>query len=629
MKKCSQYVILLAILITVSCTNEKKKEVVAAKPIPVGIPFQNINLDDLDAFLTPTKNWMIAKSVYADRLKKKHLEYDEGKGVLVNIPNKTNQESLFSKMKHGDLELEFDVMMPKGSNSGIYFQSRYEVQLFDSWGESVVSSGDMGGIYQRWDTSKEEGDRGYEGSAPLINAAKSPGLWQHYKIVFIAPRFNANGEKVKNAFFESVWLNDVLVQKNVEVTGPTRAAAFTDEKPQGSLMIQGDHGPVAFKNIKYKKYSGESVSVSNLTLSVYESKSSVLTSLDSLELLQTNLVDSISAKVKTNKLRQKVLRFEGEMNIPRSGDYVFDLKLLEQGGIVLLDKDTIFNKNGIYSLDSVNLRKVNLAEGKHLFTLIYNKNRPWRDGFSLEMEGPEIKKHLVTAPQSLDLNALIPKRRIIVNVDSIPVVQRSFIMHDGIKKTHCVSVGSPEGIHYSFDLEKGALLQLWSGSFFDATQMWKGRGEKQLGEPIGFTISSHGDTELAVLQDYKENWPLTIADKSYKQVGYNIDANGFPVFESKSYGAKIFNTLIPMKKGRGLQRNIIIEGSRELWYKVADGELIELLPNGDYLINNESYFISFPDIGNLKPRIRHQQGKDELLIKIPSGKQRINYNIIW
>ena len=43
--------------------------------------------------------------------------------------------------------------------------------------------------------------------------------------------------------------NGVVVHENVELTGPTRASTYNDEKPTGPLMLQGDHGPVAFRNL--------------------------------------------------------------------------------------------------------------------------------------------------------------------------------------------------------------------------------------------------------------------------------------------------------------------------------------------------------------------------------------------
>lgn len=56
--------------------------------------------------------------------------------------------------------------------------------------------------------------------------------------------------KIANAKFIKVVHNGTVVHENVEVTGPTRAAAYADEKPTGPLMLQGDHGPVAYRNVR-------------------------------------------------------------------------------------------------------------------------------------------------------------------------------------------------------------------------------------------------------------------------------------------------------------------------------------------------------------------------------------------
>jgi len=104
-----------------------------------------------------------------------------------------------------------------------------------------------GSIYERW---KDE--KGYEGYKPMINAARPAGEWQSFDIVFRAPRFK-NGKKVEDAAFIEVRLNGVVVQHRVKVTGPTRAAIFEDEKPTGPLLLQGDHGPIQFRNIRIRK----------------------------------------------------------------------------------------------------------------------------------------------------------------------------------------------------------------------------------------------------------------------------------------------------------------------------------------------------------------------------------------
>ena len=96
-------------------------------------------------------------------------------------------------------------------------------------------------------------------------------------------------------------------------------------------------------------------------------------------------------------------------------------------------------------------------------------------------------------------------------------------------------------------------------------------------------------------------------------------------------GTTITNEFSPAleQEHRGINRNITTNGTKELFHKINEGESIKLLEDGTYIINGESYFVEFSSENSLKPFIRKSNGKDELLVKIPSGKQTINYTIIW
>ena len=216
---------------------------------------QSVSLADLGAFRPTSANWRIAGGATVDRSRDLALAPESGTGVLVNVPTDAAKGHLLTTFEHGDIDVSLDVMLPKGSNSGVYLMGRYEVQLFDSWGVARPTFADMGGIYERWNERRGPGNEGYEGVPPRLNASRAPGLWQHLEIVFRAPRFEGR-RKTANARFVKVTLNGVVVQENVEVTGPTRAAPFEDERAAGPLMIQGDHGPLAVRNIQYKSYTG-------------------------------------------------------------------------------------------------------------------------------------------------------------------------------------------------------------------------------------------------------------------------------------------------------------------------------------------------------------------------------------
>jgi hypothetical protein len=629
MKKRIAYCSFSVLIFCASCS-EKKVEVpdLIENKIETALPFVVVGSSNMADFKTVSENWFIAESVYVDRSKEKTLSSTEGSGVLVNNPSDVAKDNLFTTFEHGDIELELDVMMPKGSNSGIYFQSRYEVQLFDSWGVKEQKHGDMGGIYQRWDDSKEKGAEGYEGHAPKMNAAKAPGLWQHLKVIFHSPRFDNTGTKTKNAWFEEVWLNGVLVHKNVEVTGPTRAAAFGDEKSLAPLMIQGDHGPVAFKNIQYKLYSDKAIAFKNLELKEYGNTDKLFPNLDSLKMLSETSVEAIDLATLANNNSQKVFKYSGTMDIPDSGDYLFDIKV-NGGAALLIDTDTLISMNGDYNLDSLGLGKISLEKGDVPFTLIYNKHTPWRRNFDIYVEGPGIQKYSLQKAVEKE-ESQETTQDFTIKVENEPITQRSFWMHEGEKRTHCISVGMPQGTHYTYDLEAGCLLQVWGGDFMDATKMWLSRGEKQLGEPIGFIISLHGDPEFALLEDEDSVWPTNLIENpKFIQQGYEFDTQGFPTIVYQINGNAVTTRMIPSDVDRALKRMITVEGTTSLWYKIADGEHIEKLPDGIFIINNESYYVDFDEKSSVKPSIRNINGKYELLVQVPAGKQNINYTIIW
>jgi hypothetical protein len=142
---------------------------------------------------------------------------------------------LYTEQKFGDVRIELEVMVPKGSNSGIYLMGEYELQVFDSFGKQSPTEHDMGAIYSA--------------SPPRLNAAKQPGEWQKYEIDFRAPTFDGD-KRTAPAKFIKVLLNGQTIQENVEMKGPTPGGLTGKESATGPLLFQGDHGAVAFRAVK-------------------------------------------------------------------------------------------------------------------------------------------------------------------------------------------------------------------------------------------------------------------------------------------------------------------------------------------------------------------------------------------
>ena len=89
---------------------------------------------------------------------------------------------------------------------------------------------------------------------PQANAARRPGEWQTLDVIFQTPRFDEQGKKTANARFVKVVLNDQLIHENVDVKTPTGHVWRDKEFAAGPLLLQADHGPVAFRNIRVRPY---------------------------------------------------------------------------------------------------------------------------------------------------------------------------------------------------------------------------------------------------------------------------------------------------------------------------------------------------------------------------------------
>ncbi len=139
-------------------------------------------------------------------------------GVLQNTNGGAN---LITTETFTDFKLHIEFRYPKGGNSGVYLRGRYEVQVEDN-GDVEPQSVHLGGIY------------GF--LVPNENASKGPDAWQSFDITLIGRRV-------------TVVLNGRTIIADQTIPGITGGAFDSDEGMPGPIFLQGDHGPVAYRNI--------------------------------------------------------------------------------------------------------------------------------------------------------------------------------------------------------------------------------------------------------------------------------------------------------------------------------------------------------------------------------------------
>lgn len=149
-------------------------------------------------------------------------------------------QNIATKEKFGDhtLHIEFQTpFMPTSrgqgrGNSGVYLQSRYEVQVLDSFGLEGKNN-ECGGIYSI--------------SEPIVNMCLPPLTWQTYDVDFTAARYNDSGEKTENAR-ATIRHNGVVIHDDLELTHGTPGRHNEGPEPDG-LFLQNHGNPVVFRNI--------------------------------------------------------------------------------------------------------------------------------------------------------------------------------------------------------------------------------------------------------------------------------------------------------------------------------------------------------------------------------------------
>ncbi len=164
----------------------------------------------------------------------------------IEAPNKVPSD-IVSTRKFGDMEIYLEFLVSGKSNSGVYVHGLYEVQVLSSHGkESVPPTSICGSIY---DYDKQVDGKYVGAVAPLVRAERPAGQWQSFHIHFQAPGFDNEGNKTSNAKFIRVLHNGILIQENVERKAMTRAGMKIPEASENPVMLQGNHGPIAYRNI--------------------------------------------------------------------------------------------------------------------------------------------------------------------------------------------------------------------------------------------------------------------------------------------------------------------------------------------------------------------------------------------
>ncbi|SFT52299.1 protein of unknown function [Algoriphagus locisalis] len=565
---------------------------------------------DLNSFEGNKGSWTEVGKVWADPTVPNELQSADGSGVMANLPGKKNPGAdIISKEKYGDVDLSLEYMVAPESNSGVYLQGNYEIQILDSWANTTTKPGDNGGIYQRWDDSKPEGQKGYQGYAPRQNVSKAPGIWQKLEVSFQAAKFDAAGKKIENARFLSVRLNGVTIHENLEVFGPTRGSLTGEDVALGPLRIQGDHGAVAFRNIEITPFNAKTPTVSGVSYETFQGSFNNLEELAGKTATAKGSAASLS-EVPASVSDVNLTKYNANLNVAEAGEYQITLQV--PGGLAgfVVGNETLSE----LSNRGVRVRK-QLNAGNNPIQIIASKNRNWSvDGFNMAISGPGLRNTELLVSEAGAYQETDP---ILVDADETPVLRSFRDIPNTPRLSHVVSVASKAQVNYAYDMETGTLIQVWRGEFLDATPMWNSRGNG-VSVPLGSVINLTSPAINAVNSDYS-------ASEEFRTKGYQL-MNGSEdvVFSYLLSGQTVKDEIKVLESGKGIKRSV--SGAGNGFYKVAAGTEIEKVGKGYYLLPETGVYLEYDEAAFGAPVTHSTDGKAGIFLP---AKGNIVYNLLF
>ena len=237
------FLLLISLLSVSQQYNEKDTEI--WKPVPKAVysksdsspPDDAIILFDGSDLSKWKSKWSTKKSGWIINDDGSVTVVDDGSGGIETL------ENFGSVQLHLEWQTDEDTsyINQERSNSGVYLQNRYEIQILDSYQSPTYVNGQAGAVYKQ--------------HIPLVNSSRKPGEWQSYDIIFEAPKFDSSGLKVKSGHF-TVFHNGVLIHNHVEILGTTENVGPPKNISHGDGPISLQYhccSKVSFRNIWVRK----------------------------------------------------------------------------------------------------------------------------------------------------------------------------------------------------------------------------------------------------------------------------------------------------------------------------------------------------------------------------------------
>jgi hypothetical protein len=389
------------------------------------------------------------------------------------------------------------------------------------------------------------------------------------------------------------------------------------ETEKGPFVIQGDHGSVAFRHFSVKDLSDKPAYLDPVNYQVYFGEFKGREELSAKKPEVTVTSDKLTWDL-TSNTSQFANSIKTMLNIPTAGEHRIEFEIKGKYFIQINGKEVYAE-----SKEENNNRRtllLNLPAGKVPFEIIQIKtDKRVNNSLGFWISGPNFRNTALHGTGSY-LSASTNEE---ISLDaSTPRVFRSFmdVMNNGkrIKRVvHAVNVGSPDKLHYTFDLDNANIVQIWKGNFLNTTPMWDDRGDGS-SRPLGavLTLSPNafftGKSTVFSQDNLGENLLIK---------GYELDNEDIPTFNYMLDGADILDKTVLVNK-KHFQRTLTIKNPNPNHVcRLAVGSDIIKTGENRYLIDGKAYYIEVAGA-------TIETGDNQKALVIPAS-DKVQYSIIW
>lgn len=354
-----------------------------------------------------------------------------------------------------------------------------------------------------------------------------------------------------------------------------------------------------------------------LTYTLYRGEFDRLPDFEKLTPEATDHVPSGAIDISVTKWRNKfALVFDGQLNVPKSGDYKFTMSS-DDGSRLEIDGQVVIDHDGIHG-GTAKKGKATLTEGSHPIRVSYFE-RSGEESLYLGWTGPGFKE------VALSVGAKKKSKRQAPSIPLVPQngeakIYRNFIEGAG---NRAIGVGYDGGLNLAFDADQMRVALVWIGGFMDAGRHWNGRGQGYQ-PPLGYgAIAGPEGQPFAKLSSLLDAWPeAQLRSEGYRFKGYMLTGEQrLPVFNYHFGEIKIEDASTPSGQAAdntaSLSRKLTFTGLSEdtLYFRAAAGKDIKPLANGGFRIADTAT-MKLRSSDEASPVLREVDGQWELLMPI-------------